>query len=113
MEKCQRSPEVIRKYGTLTEEQMERSAKVRGLLALVSTTPNGKKLMEFMNRDFNAPINIRKYALMEKRPPELTRENFIEQSLNVELYEKKLEAVVGGQYKKAGRRLHICWRLRG
>jgi len=113
MEKCQRSPEVIRKYGTLTEEQMERSAKVRGLLALVSTTPNGKKLMEFMNRDFNAASNIRKYALMEKRPPELTRENFIEQSLNVELYEIKLEAVVGGQWKKAGRRLHISWRLLG
>ena len=110
MEKCQRSPEVIRKYGTLTEEQMERSAKVRGLLALVSTTPNGKKRMEFMNRDFNAASNIRKYALMEKRPPELTRENFIEQSLNVELYEIKLEAVVGGQSKKAGRRLHVNWR---
>jgi len=60
MEKCQRSLEDIKKYRPLTEEQMERSAKVRGLLALVSTTPNGKKRMEFMNRDFNAPINIRK-----------------------------------------------------
>jgi len=89
---------------------MERRAKVRGLLALVSTTPNGKKRMEFMNRDFNAAINIRKYALMENRPPELTRENFIEQSLNVELYEIKLEAVVGGQYKKPRRRLHVNWR---
>jgi hypothetical protein len=65
MEKCQRSPEVIRKYGTLTEEQMERSAKVRGLLALVSTTPNGMKRMEFVNRDLNAAISIRKCAVLE------------------------------------------------
>jgi len=46
MEKCQRSPEDIAQYGPLTEEQMERRAKVHGLLALMSTTPNGKKRME-------------------------------------------------------------------
>jgi hypothetical protein len=46
MEKCQRSPEDIKKYGPLTEEQMERRAKVRGLLALISTTSDGKKRME-------------------------------------------------------------------
>jgi len=33
MEKCRRIPEEIAKYGPRTEEQMERSAKVRGLLA--------------------------------------------------------------------------------
>jgi len=49
MEKCQRSPEDIKKYGPLTEEQMERRAKVPGLLALVSTTSDGKKRMEFVN----------------------------------------------------------------
>jgi len=48
MEKCQRSPEDIKKYGPLTEEQMERRAKVPGLLALVSTTSDGKKRMEFV-----------------------------------------------------------------
>jgi hypothetical protein len=47
-------------YGPLTEEQMERRAKVRGLLALISTTSDGKKRMEFVNRDFNAAINVRK-----------------------------------------------------
>jgi len=77
MEKCQRNPEEIAKYGPLTEEQMERRAKVRGLLALVSTTSDSKKRMEFVNRDFNAAINIRKCAVLEKRPPESTRENFI------------------------------------
>jgi len=49
MEKCQPSPEEIAKYGPLTEEQMERRAKFRGLLALVSTTPNGTNRMEFVN----------------------------------------------------------------
>ena len=77
MEKCQRSPEDIEKYGPLTEEQMETRAKVRGLLALVSTTSDGKKRMEFVNRDFNAAINIRRCAVLESRPPALTRENFV------------------------------------
>jgi hypothetical protein len=107
MEKCQRRPEDIKKYGPLTEEQMERMSKVRGLLALVSTTSDGKKRMEFVNRDFNAAINMRKCAVLEKRPPELTGENFVGQPLKVELYEKKLEAVVGGRSRKAGRRLHV------
>jgi hypothetical protein len=35
-----------------------------------------------------------------------TRENFIGQPLKVELYEKQLEAVVGGRSKKTERRLH-------
>jgi len=76
MEKCQRSPEDIKKYGPLTEEQMERRAKVRGLLALVSTTNDGKKRMEFVNLDFNAAINVRRCAVLESRPPEWTRKNF-------------------------------------
>jgi len=69
MEKFQRSPEDMKKYGPLTEEQMESRAKVRGLGALVSTTTNGKKRMEFVNRDFNAAINIRRFAVLEKTPP--------------------------------------------
>jgi hypothetical protein len=70
METCQRSAEEIAKYGPLTEAQTERSAKVRGLLALVSITRDGKKRMEFVNRDFNAAINLRKCAVLDKRPPE-------------------------------------------
>jgi len=70
METCQRSPEDIKKHGPLTEEQMERRAKVRALLALVSTTNDSKKRMEFVNRDFIAAINVRKCAVLETRPPE-------------------------------------------
>jgi len=89
---------------------MERMAKVRGLLVLVSTTIDGKKRMEFLNRDFIAAINIRKCAVLETRPPELTRGNFVGQSLKVEPYEKKVEAVVDGRSKKTARRLHVSWR---
>jgi len=38
MEKCQRSPEDVEKYGALTEQQTERGAHFRRLLALVSKT---------------------------------------------------------------------------
>jgi len=82
MEKCQRSPEEIAKYAPLTEERMERRANVRGLLALVSTTSNGMKRMEFVNRDFNAAISIRKYAVLENRTPELTREKTLLDNLS-------------------------------
>jgi len=70
MEKCQRSFEEIAKYGPMTGEQMERRANVRGLLALVSTVNGNEKRMEYVNRDFNAALNIRKCAVLEKRPPE-------------------------------------------
>jgi|YelNatPaOPRAMG01_1025707.scaffolds.fasta_scaffold33687_5 hypothetical protein len=100
MEKCQRNPEDIKKYGPLTEEQMKKMAKVRGLLALVRTT-NGKKRIEFVNRDFNAAINVR-CAVLEKRPRRSTRVNFIGQPLKVELYEKKLEAVVRAGRERLG-----------
>jgi hypothetical protein len=88
---------------------MERRAKVRGLLPLVSTI-NGTKRMEFVNRDLNAAINVRRCAVLEKRPPESTRMNFIGQPLKVDLYEKKLEAVGAGRSIKTGRRLLLSWR---
>ena len=110
MEKHQQSSEDMAKYGALTEEQMERRANVRGLLASVSTTSDGKKRMEFVNRDFHAAIKIRRRAMMEKRPAEWTRENFVGQRLKVELYEKNLRPVEGGRSKKTGKRLHISWR---
>jgi hypothetical protein len=110
IEKCQRSPEDVEKYGPLTEEQMERRAKVHGLLALVSTGSDGKKRMELVDRDFNAATNIRNCAVLERRPPELTQENFVGQPLKVELYEKQLEAVVGGRSETTGKPPQISWR---
>jgi len=89
METCQRSQEDIKKYRPLTEEQMGRRAKVRGLLAFVSTTNEGKKRMEFVNRGFNAAINIRRCAQLEKRPPELTRERILSDDLSRSKYTRK------------------------
>jgi hypothetical protein len=67
--------------------------------------------MEFVNRDFNAATNIRRCAVIETRPTELTRENFVEHPPKDELYEKKLGAVVvGGRSRKIGWRLHVTWR---
>jgi len=57
---------------------MERRATVRGLLASVSSTSGGKKRMEFVNRDVNAAINIRRCAMLERRPPEWTRGYFVD-----------------------------------
>jgi len=112
METCQRSHEEIANYGPLMGEQMDKRAKVRGLLALVSATKDGKKRMVLVNRDFNAATNVKRCTVTERRPPESTRENFVRQSLKVELYEKQLEAVVGDRSEKAGRRLHVRWRRR-
>jgi hypothetical protein len=77
MEKCQRSPGDIQKYGAVTEgQEMESRAQVRGLPALVSTSGDEKRL-ECVNRDFSASINIKSYAVLEKRLLELTRDNFV------------------------------------
>jgi hypothetical protein len=108
-EQRQWSASAIEKYEALTEEQMERRAKARGLLAPVSTTNDGKKRMEFVNRDFNAAINIRRCAVVEHRPPEWTRRCFVGQPPKVELYEKKFEAVEGGLSQKTARHLHVSW----
>jgi len=104
-------PEDLLKYGVLTGQEMARMACVRGLLALVITT-NGKKRVEFLNRDLNAAINIRRCAVMEKRPAALTRENFVGEPLKVELYLKKLKLEVGGRSKKAERRHRMDVHLR-
>jgi len=72
MEKCQRSPEELAKHGPLTEQQMERRADVPGLLALASTTNEGEKRMGYVNRAFDAAINFRRSAVLEKIPPEST-----------------------------------------
>jgi len=88
---------------------MERRAKLRELLALVYTTSDGKKRMEFVNRDLNAAINIRRSAVMGKRPPELTGENFVGQRLMVELYRMKMKPVVGGRSRATVRLRRFSW----
>jgi len=50
-----------------------------------------------VNPDFNAAINIRRRAVLEKRYPELTRANFVGQPLKVALYEKHLKPIAAGR----------------
>jgi len=64
---------------------VEQKARVPGLLAMMSLA-RGSGRMEFVNRDLNAAINMRRCAVLERRPPEWTRENFKGQPLKVELY---------------------------
>jgi hypothetical protein len=47
--------------------------------------------------------------VLERRPPELTRENFVGQPLKVESYETNLKQVVGAPSKQTGTRLHFSW----
>jgi len=85
---------------------MKTRAKFRGFLALASAT-NGRKRLEFVNRHFNTAINIRRCAVPGKRRAELTRANFIGQTLKVAFYRKKLKQVVDGRSKKTAGRLHV------
>jgi len=81
---------------------MERRAKVPGLLAIASITNEGEKRMGYVNRAFDAALNFRRSAVLEKIPPESTWENFDGQPLKLELYETRLDAGVGGRSKKTG-----------
>jgi len=88
------------KVRTADEGANGKKSQVRGLVALVSTTRNGTKQIEFVDRDFNAAINGRKCAVLEKRPPKWTRGIFIGQPLRVELYEKKIGSSRGWPVEK-------------
>jgi hypothetical protein len=61
--------------------------------------------MEFVKRDLNAPINIRRCALLKTRPAELTRSKFVGQPLMPDTCRKQLKLMAGSRSEKAGRRL--------
>jgi len=62
--------------------------------------------MEFVNRDFNAAISIRRCVVPKARPEELTRSKIVGKRLRVEMYKGKMNPVGVGRSKKAG------WHLR-
>lgn len=66
-------------YGQETNRQLVRRSKVRGLLWCDSTSNRARK--HFVNRDFNAAINIRKCLILPERPVALCRSNFRGQRL--------------------------------
>jgi hypothetical protein len=81
-------------------------AQVLGILALVRST-NGIASMAFVNKAFNAAINIRRCAVLKTRPAELTRSKFVWQPLRLEVCRDKPKPIAGGRSKYAGRRLHV------
>jgi len=79
-------------------------ARVLEILAIMCST-SGEKRMEFLNRDFNAAIHIRRCAVLKTRSAELTRPNFLGQSLRLEVHGEKLQPIAGERSETAGRRL--------
>jgi len=55
---------------------MAQRAQFRGLLALISSTSANAR-NEFMDRDTNAAINIRRCLVLKTRPKELTRSKIL------------------------------------
>jgi len=73
--------------------------RARRTPALLSTTSvnTGNKLM---NGNLNAPIKIRRYAVLKTRPAELTRANFAGQHPRLEVCKGRLKPTVGGRSQK-------------
>jgi hypothetical protein len=61
--------------------------------------------MDFVNRDFNAAINIIRYAVLRTRPEELTLLKFAGQCVMVEVHKEKLKPGAGEGPTNARRRL--------
>jgi import inner membrane translocase subunit TIM8 len=84
IERSQRSASAVEKHAELSEQHMALRARVRGLLALMSST-SGDKRMKFVNRDFSPAIHIRRRAVLTTRPAELTGANLVRQLLTLEV----------------------------
>jgi transposase len=61
--------------------------------------------MEFLSRDFNAAINIRRRAVLKKRLEERTQSDFGGQPLILDVYREKLEPISSALPKLAERLL--------
>jgi len=99
METGQRSALAIETNRERRERQIVQRARVRGLLALTSST-RGNKRIEFVNRDLNAAIHTRRCAALKKGPRHVTRASFTGQHLRVEMHHEELNAGAGNQLKK-------------
>jgi len=65
------------------ETIVEQSARVRGILALMSSI-SGSKRIGFVYQDLSAVINTRRFVVLKTRPPGLTRYKFVGQPLRLE-----------------------------
>jgi hypothetical protein len=90
MEKSQRSASTIEKQVALTEQKTAQRARVLAILAFMSSTSDNQH-MEFSSRGFNTAINIRRCAVLKKRPAELMLAIFVGQPSSLEVCQVKLK----------------------
>jgi hypothetical protein len=90
----------------LTQHQMVLRARGRSILEMMSSVRDNAR-QEFVNRDFNAAINIRRCVVLETGLEELRRSKFVGQPLKFEIYREKMNPIGVGRSKTAGRRLCI------
>jgi len=101
MEIRQRCAPAIEKRGNHTEQQKALGARVLGILALMSPIGSYKRT-EMVNRNLNAAMNIRRYAVLETRPMDVMRANIAGHPLQLEVYTEKLKRTAGACRKKLG-----------
>jgi hypothetical protein len=61
--------------------------------------------MEFVNKDFNTTIRIRRHVVLTARHAVLKQSSFVGQPLRLELCKEQLKPVAVGRSKTAGKRL--------
>jgi len=69
---------------------VSQSAQAAAIIALVSST-SVNKIMESLNRDLNAAIDIRRCAMLMPRLADLMRSSLFDQLLRLKLYKKELK----------------------
>lgn len=83
---------------------MSQRARVRGLLAFVSSTREHER-RDSVNQDLNAAMNIRRPAALKTRPEALMPFNSVGHPLTLEYCTEMLKPMAGGRSETAWRRL--------
>ena len=86
------------------EALVSQKTRVLGTLRSLSST-NGRKRIEFVNRDFNTAINIRRCVALETSPEEARQCNFMMQPLTLAVRLDTSRPIAGGRGKKTAKRL--------
>lgn len=70
-----------------------------------------KKRMEFVNRDLNIAMNIRRWLVPKPSPAELTRSNCVAHAVVPVVCKQKLKPIAVGRSKKTEKRLQVGIKL--
>lgn len=84
------------------ETLLAQRARVRELLAMKSSN-RGKKHIKFLNRNLNAAVIVRRCTVLNMRPAELERANFMGKPLRLELRKEKQKLIpMAGRKRRGG-----------